>query len=610
MSLATRCPSCSTVFRVVADQLKLRGGLVRCGRCNQVFKGTDHLLDTEGGQSRFLPALSVPTSMVAPPIFVTPHHGQPAETSSSDEHPDDLNATPAWLMDTSSAADSIVANDTGHAQASHESAASPVVAPDTTQADIEIDTPEIIADFDAGFIDSGLPATEFSTTTSVVDTKAEDHTVIANPHAETPPSPLLPDEAPRIPTENESRPVLSEPAVHLDLTEPLFDLEAEESIETTEAILPVEQEAVEDLSVFVDPIFAAEPTLEAAANPSVTLDNDLDLALAADDLAEWSPPENVLEEVSQAEPVSAQFTYPQELALPAIHHETNADTDITTETQLSRSPSASSTDSFPSFAAVLKHAAAEDHSNADNARTEPFISSQVAVSEHAASSNDMFVSFNDDDASQKLREQLTQSAQQDYQAMAEPSFLAIPRQRGKWLSTLLGSGVVVTATLLIFQTIYIWRDQIASSVPELEVPLVQFCQYAGCQLDFPKNIEQLAVESSDLAPVPNQPHHYVLSGLLRSRANDTLALPVLELTLLDLQGQPVLRKILMPNEYLPDMSSEIEHGTIRVMQNKRSPRQSDNRHLGIAGSSEIKLNTVFESTAENAVGYRAYIFYP
>ncbi|MFX9011967.1 DUF3426 domain-containing protein, partial [Acinetobacter baumannii] len=87
----------------------------------------------------------------------------------------------------------------------------------------------------------------------------------------------------------------------------------------------------------------------------------------------------------------------------------------------------------------------------------------------------------------------------------------------------------------------------ASSVPELEVPLVQFCQYAGCQLDFPKNIEQLAVESSDLAPVPNQPPHSALSGLIRSRANDTLALPVLELTLLDLQGQPVLRKILMPN---------------------------------------------------------------
>jgi len=37
MALAARCPHCSALFRVVADQLKLRGGLVRCGECRQVF---------------------------------------------------------------------------------------------------------------------------------------------------------------------------------------------------------------------------------------------------------------------------------------------------------------------------------------------------------------------------------------------------------------------------------------------------------------------------------------------------------------------------------------------------------------------------------------------
>ena len=37
MALAARCPHCRALFRVVADQLKLRGGLVRCGECRQVF---------------------------------------------------------------------------------------------------------------------------------------------------------------------------------------------------------------------------------------------------------------------------------------------------------------------------------------------------------------------------------------------------------------------------------------------------------------------------------------------------------------------------------------------------------------------------------------------
>jgi predicted Zn finger-like uncharacterized protein len=37
MALATKCPKCGSTFRVVADQLKLRGGLVRCGQCRTVF---------------------------------------------------------------------------------------------------------------------------------------------------------------------------------------------------------------------------------------------------------------------------------------------------------------------------------------------------------------------------------------------------------------------------------------------------------------------------------------------------------------------------------------------------------------------------------------------
>jgi predicted Zn finger-like uncharacterized protein len=47
MSLATRCTSCGTVFRVVQDQLKVSEGWVRCGRCNQVFNALEGLFDLE-----------------------------------------------------------------------------------------------------------------------------------------------------------------------------------------------------------------------------------------------------------------------------------------------------------------------------------------------------------------------------------------------------------------------------------------------------------------------------------------------------------------------------------------------------------------------------------
>jgi predicted Zn finger-like uncharacterized protein len=35
----TRCPGCATVFRVTREQLEMRAGQVRCGRCKTVFDG-------------------------------------------------------------------------------------------------------------------------------------------------------------------------------------------------------------------------------------------------------------------------------------------------------------------------------------------------------------------------------------------------------------------------------------------------------------------------------------------------------------------------------------------------------------------------------------------
>src|SRR5450830_1414929 len=50
MALATQCPFCQTTFRVAQDQLKLRGGLVRCGSCKEVFNGNEHLVSPDIAQ--------------------------------------------------------------------------------------------------------------------------------------------------------------------------------------------------------------------------------------------------------------------------------------------------------------------------------------------------------------------------------------------------------------------------------------------------------------------------------------------------------------------------------------------------------------------------------
>ncbi len=44
MSLVTRCTSCGTLFKVVADQLKISEGWVRCGQCATVFDAQANLM--------------------------------------------------------------------------------------------------------------------------------------------------------------------------------------------------------------------------------------------------------------------------------------------------------------------------------------------------------------------------------------------------------------------------------------------------------------------------------------------------------------------------------------------------------------------------------------
>lgn len=45
MTLATRCPTCGTVFRVVQDQLRVSQGWVRCGRCSEAFNALTAMVE-------------------------------------------------------------------------------------------------------------------------------------------------------------------------------------------------------------------------------------------------------------------------------------------------------------------------------------------------------------------------------------------------------------------------------------------------------------------------------------------------------------------------------------------------------------------------------------
>jgi predicted Zn finger-like uncharacterized protein len=69
MSLITQCPACSTMFKVVPDQLRISEGWVRCGQCDEVFDANAHLRSLEVPQQA-VPAHSQTTE--SPPVETHP----------------------------------------------------------------------------------------------------------------------------------------------------------------------------------------------------------------------------------------------------------------------------------------------------------------------------------------------------------------------------------------------------------------------------------------------------------------------------------------------------------------------------------------------------------
>lgn len=99
-SLITRCPACSTMFKVVPDQLRVSDGWVRCGQCNEVFDANSNLQPRieAASNSRSAPLVQDPWPEPPPPplvaskppiervVALAPAHIQvevPAETKAS-----------------------------------------------------------------------------------------------------------------------------------------------------------------------------------------------------------------------------------------------------------------------------------------------------------------------------------------------------------------------------------------------------------------------------------------------------------------------------------------------------------------------------------------------
>jgi len=165
-------------------------------------------------------------------------------------------------------------------------------------------------------------------------------------------------------------------------------------------------------------------------------------------------------------------------------------------------------------------------------------------------------------------------------------------RRGRF-GDVLGRVAVLAAPLLLLlliaQAAFHFRDALAAHVPATKPLLVRACALLGCSVGPLHEAAGLSIDASDLQADPAHRGLLMLTATLRNRSGVDLAYPHLELTLTDAQEQVVVRRVILPAEYVGaggDLGS------------------------GIPGNTEVPVKLFIDASATTQAGYLLYAFYP
>lgn len=123
-------------------------------------------------------------------------------------------------------------------------------------------------------------------------------------------------------------------------------------------------------------------------------------------------------------------------------------------------------------------------------------------------------------------------------AKPEKVVAAVPSRA--WLTSY---GVMSLALLLVLQLAYVQRNAIVASWPASESVVRHVCQSFGCQVEPMRDVEGLVIDSSSLV---QRSDDHVLTWSVRNTTRHVLGTTALELSLMDPQGQLVLRTVALP----------------------------------------------------------------
>jgi predicted Zn finger-like uncharacterized protein len=174
----------------------------------------------------------------------------------------------------------------------------------------------------------------------------------------------------------------------------------------------------------------------------------------------------------------------------------------------------------------------------------------------------------------------------------EPDFVRQGRRRqrrGRALRSAMAGISLLLLLVLLAQSAYVFRDQLAARFPQTKPVLLEVCAYLDCQVGLPAQIDMVSIESSELQTLAPNSNTLVLTILLRNHGAIAQAWPHLELSLNDTSEKAQVRRVFAPAEYLP---------------------RDVNPRLGFPSRGEQPVRLFFELDEITASGYRVYLFYP
>lgn len=545
MALATQCPHCGTMFRVASDQLKLRGGIVRCGACQEIFDGSATLVDLDALPARApvapkpaaAPAAPSPAAAatVAPAAPIIPAAAPPAEPE-----PDPL---PFTIVDGPSDASDAVSEEAAPADVGEQ----PVY---TLDFDHTFDPFGILPKVDAEDEAAAAPQDALDAPAQAATGLPLDEAAAPAPQAvETQPGAQALAEA----RPDEPAPADAEPAagalpagpVNADaIAEALADTapaEAREAERTEAAVAaPTETDAepaptavapaetvaaetVADVPVRAEPAPAA-PAPAAPATPARAADQK---PVPAPATAAPAPASGRIEP-SLGLPVDEEL-----VALPPPDHEP--------EPAASAARAAVRAADAPPLP-MREAAASVINTHAPAVPSAPPVARTPAArrAEKAAARRSRLTPTKID-APPKIR----------VPESDEPEFVRRGRQQeqsGRKRKIAMLAGSIVLLLLLVAQGAFSFRNALAARFPAAKPALESGCAVIGCRVELPAQIDKLVIETGELTTLGGGA--YAFTTMLRNQGAVAQAWPSLELSLTDADDKPLVRRVFAPRDYL------------------------------------------------------------